>query len=95
LHKPSSLLPQAAVSSGQPSPPPEELPVTGPKIQALIPASAPTGPLSSSTTTVSFGSGGKSFPLDFEEIIIRHFDIEGDSTKKSGDGHSQYFNYKK
>jgi hypothetical protein len=40
------------------------------------------GPLSSSTTTVSFGNGGKSFPLDFEEIIVRHFDIEGDSTKK-------------
>jgi hypothetical protein len=80
---PSSQLPQVVVLSGQPPPPPpEELLVSGPDIQALIPTSGPMGPLSSSTTTVSFGSNIKSFPLDFEKIIVRHFDIEGDSMKK-------------
>jgi hypothetical protein len=34
----------------------------------------------------------KLLPLDLEEIIVGHIDVEGNSTKKSGEGHSQYLN---
>jgi hypothetical protein len=34
----------------------------------------------------------KLLPLDLEEIIVGHIDVEGNSTKKSGEGHSEYFN---
>jgi hypothetical protein len=36
----------------------------------------------------------KSFPLDLEEIIVEHIDVEGDSTEKTEEGQSEYFNCK-